>query len=272
QKSGNAEDASRLENLQEFVSLTAQFEETREEGEPTLQAFLEHIALLTDLDEAEDQGNSVSLLTLHSAKGLEFPIVFMVGLEENIFPHQRSMRDEQELAEERRLCYVGITRAQRQLYLTHAFRRTIYGQPTDQRPSRFLRELPEGLVTRCQDVSRLARPQVFEEELEDLQRGGGRKLDLTRVLSRKPKPEAPRPATRPGEGSRRPAMKRPAKGAAGLADAAAEEFRTGAKVRHAKFGDGIVLSSEGDDATVTVAFVTVGVKKLALQYAKLEPR
>jgi len=271
QKSGNAEDASRLENLQEFVSLTRQFEEARQDGEPTLQAFLEHIALLTDLDEAEDQGNSVSLLTLHSAKGLEFPIVFMVGLEENIFPHQRSMKDEQELAEERRLCYVGITRAQRQLYITHAFRRTIYGQPTDQRPSRFLRELPEGLVTRCQDVSRLARPQVFEEEIEDLERGAGKRLDLTRVLSRKPKPEPSRPSVPIGEGSRRTTVKQAPKSAPSAVEPA---FRTGDKVRHAKFGDGIVLSNEGknDEATVTVAFVTTGVKKLALQYANLEKR
>jgi DNA helicase-2/ATP-dependent DNA helicase PcrA len=284
QKSGNAEDASRVENLQEFVSLTAQFEAAYEDGEPTLQASLEHIALLTDIDEAEDPGDSVSLLTLHSAKGLEFPIVFMVGLEENIFPHQRSMKDEQELAEERRLCYVGITRAQRQLYLTHAFRRTIYGQPTDQRPSRFLQELPQDLVTRRQDITRLARPQVFEEEVEELERRaesrpGG--LDLTRILSRKrkagaePAPKAASartPSTRVGEGSRRTTVKRQPERKAAPADDG--DLRTGTKVRHAKFGDGIVLSrdGEGDRAIVTVAFVSTGVKKLALQYANLQKR
>jgi DNA helicase-2/ATP-dependent DNA helicase PcrA len=282
QKSGNAEDASRVENLQEFVSLTAQFEEAYEAGEPTLQAFLEHIALLTDIDEAEEPGDAVSLLTLHSAKGLEFPIVFVVGLEENIFPHQRSMRDEQELAEERRLCYVGITRAQRQLYLTHAFRRTIYGQPTDQRPSRFLDELPQDLVTRRQDVSRLARPQVFEEEFEELEHPSGRKLDMTRILSRKRKAgdEPPpkravesRPPVPLGDGSRRTTVKRQVRSRPQVPSGDGE-FRTGTKVRHAKFGDGIVVSNEGegDDAIVTVAFVSTGVKKLALQYANLEKR
>jgi len=282
QKSGNAEDASRVENLQEFVSLTAQFEEAYETGEPTLQAFLEHIALLTDIDEAEEPGDAVSLLTLHSAKGLEFPIVFVVGLEENIFPHQRSMRDEQELAEERRLCYVGITRAQRQLYLTHAFRRTIFGQPTDQRPSRFLDELPQDLVTRRQDISRLARPQIFEEEFEELEHPSGRKLDLTRILSRKrkagdgPPPKRPaesRPSAPLGDGARRTTVKRQTKVKSPTAGSDGE-FRTGTKVRHAKFGDGIVVSNEGegDDAIVTVAFVSTGVKKLALQYANLQKR
>jgi DNA helicase-2/ATP-dependent DNA helicase PcrA len=200
--------------------------------------------------------------------------VFIVGMEENIFPHQRSMGDELELAEERRLCYVGITRAQRQLYLTHAFRRTIYGQPTDQRPSRFLQELPEGLVTRRQDVSRLARPQVFEEELEDAEGVGGRKLDLTRLLARRRRPAESTPSRAPsrplGEGSRRMTVKREAKAPAG----ASGEFRPGTKVRHAKFGDGIVVTSEGEGpaAIVTVAFPKSGVRKLILEFANLEKR
>jgi len=267
--SASAEAAGRVENIEEFVTLTQKFEESYEGEDPQLAAFLQHIALLTDIDEAEDPGNAVSLLTLHSAKGLEFPVVFMVGLEESILPHQRSMSDERELAEERRLCYVGITRAQRRLYLTYASRRTIYGQPQDQRPSRFLRDLPEKLVTREDDVTRLARPTIFEDELEDLEasaRPGGRKLDLTQILSRGkrgPLKDAPRRTTiKQKRGPSKPG------------GSETDGFRTGTKVRHPKFGDGIVVSVEGggEDAVLTVAFVTAGVKKLAAAYAKLTKR
>ena len=286
-ESANAEAASTLENLQEFVTLTTKFIEQYEgEGEADLGAFLEHISLLSDIDEAEDPGNSVSLLTLHAAKGLEFAVVFMVGMEENIFPHQRSMGDENELAEERRLCYVGITRAERQLYMTHAFRRTVYGQPQDQRPSRFMGELPQDLLTRRQDVSRLARPQVFGEEMEELEEtAGGPKLDLTSILSKRKKTEAPKKAKTPTkprrskarastDGSRRVTVKRKPRKKSPASDAGDSEFKTGTKVAHQKFGDGIVLSSqgEGDDTVVTVAFVKAGVKKLALEYANLQKR
>ncbi len=287
---GNADAERKLENLQEFVTLTAKFvEQYTRDGEPDMCAFIEHIALLSDLDEADDPGNSVSLLTLHAAKGLEFPVVFMVGMEENVFPHQRSMGSEDQIEEERRLAYVGITRAERQLYLTHAFRRTIYGQPQDQRPSRFLAELPEEFVTRQQDISRLARPQIFEEESDEMdERPGRTKLDLTDILSTRKKTKAPekKPVTAaerekqssdrrsaPAAGSRRTTVKRkgkPAKKSSGEGS----EFRTGMKVNHAKFGDGIVISTLGDgnDAVITVAFVGAGVKKLAAEYANLTAR
>ncbi len=267
--STSAEAAGRVENIEEFVTLAQKFQESYRGEESQLSAFLQHIALLTDIDEAEDPGDAVSLLTLHSAKGLEWPVVFIVGLEENIFPHQRSMGDERELSEERRLCYVGITRAQRRLYLSHAFRRTIYGEPRDQRPSRFLQDLPEELVTRQESVTRLAKPQLFEEEreeLESLDRTGGRKLDLTQVMSRRKR--GPSEAFQP-----RTTVKR-AKPAAKATDGEADGLKTGTKVHHAKFGDGIVVSVEGggDEAVLTVAFLTAGVKKLAAAYAKLTRR
>ncbi|MGQ9731045.1 MAG: ATP-dependent helicase [Candidatus Zipacnadales bacterium] len=280
QVAGTAEAMSRLENLQEFVTLTTKFEQTQRDTPPNLAAFLEHIALLTDIDEADSPSNAVSLLTLHSAKGLEFPVVFIVGMEENIFPHQRSMGDELELAEERRLCYVGITRAQQMLYLTHAFRRTIYGQPQDQRPSRFINELPQDLLTRRQDVSRLARPQIFEEEFADLERVAGEKLDLTCLLSRHKKTSAipqsslhRRTVAPHAESPPRSIVKRKSH-LSSSGDAEANEFQAGTKVRHSKFGEGVVISTEGkgEETILTVAFVSTGVKKLVLQYANLEKR
>jgi DNA helicase-2/ATP-dependent DNA helicase PcrA len=271
---GTAEAASRIENLQEFVTLAGKFREAYAEGEPDLGAFLQHISLLSDIDEAEDPGNAVSLLTLHSAKGLEFPVVFMVGLEENIFPHQRSMKDELELAEERRLCYVGITRAQRMLYMSHAFRRTIYGQPQDQRPSRFIGELPQDLITRRQDVSRLARPQIFEEEEAELEAAGGPKLDLTSILSRKKKTTDDRPSTKSKSPKKTRSTRSKAAAARAKGEGDGQAFKTGTKVTHPKFGDGIVVSTEGeaDEAILTVAFLSTGVKKLAAAYAKLKRR
>ena len=282
QSAGTAEAAGRVENLEEFVSLARTFEESRDEAD--LARFLEHIALLSDIDEAEDPGNSVSLMTLHAAKGLEFPVVFMVGLEEGVFPHQRSMSDDRELEEERRLCYVGITRAQRMLFITHAFRRTIFGQTQEQRPSRFLRDLPSEFVSRRQEISALVAPRIAEEELLEEQ-VGGRKLDLTQVLSRARRggtasseqagTERKRPsgvasaASRPGRPS---TAKRSGAGKTKGEELSAEDLRTGMKVVHPQFGRGVVVRTDGagEDLVVTVAFPRGGIKKLAAQYAHLE--
>src|SRR5204863_8825151 len=110
--------------------------------ERTLASFLEQVSLVSDLDTMDTRADAVTMMTLHSAKGLEFPVVFLVGMEETVFPHMRSMESDKELEEERRLCYVGITRAQEELYLTHAYRRTLFGSIGYNRPSRFLSEIP----------------------------------------------------------------------------------------------------------------------------------
>ncbi len=136
---------NRLENVKEFVSAAREFE--RENEGAGLVEFLENIALVSDLDKLGEGEAALSMMTLHSAKGLEFPVVFIAGMEEYLFPHSRAMDSEQEMEEERRLCYVGITRAQERLYLTHALQRTLYGSPRYNEPSRFLSEIPEMLLS-----------------------------------------------------------------------------------------------------------------------------
>lgn len=138
------ENESRIENLREFVGVAREFEKETEE-EPNLENFLSRVSLTTDLDESDLDADRVTLMTLHAAKGLEFPVVFMAGMEEGIFPHARTLESPDELEEERRTCYVGITRAERKLYLTYARSRMLYGRSSYNAPSRFLEEIPEEL-------------------------------------------------------------------------------------------------------------------------------
>jgi DNA helicase-2/ATP-dependent DNA helicase PcrA len=130
--------------LQEFLSVTEEFDQTAEE--PTLENFLAQISLATDLDALREEDEAVTMMTLHTAKGLEFPVVFMVGLEEGIFPHGRAMLDEEEMEEERRLCYVGMTRAKERLFISRAYHRMLWGQSQFNNESRFMREIPAELL------------------------------------------------------------------------------------------------------------------------------
>lgn len=139
------ESRTRLENLREFYSVTGEYDSRGEDG--NLEDFLAGLALVTDLDQYREDADHVTLMTLHSAKGLEFPVVFLVGMEESVFPHSRALESRQELEEERRLCYVGITRARELLYLSHCWQRTLYGHTRVNEPSRFLRELPPALLS-----------------------------------------------------------------------------------------------------------------------------
>jgi DNA helicase-2/ATP-dependent DNA helicase PcrA len=159
QASSDLQDASRIENLTELVSVAREFDARNPGG--TLAEFLEQVSLVADADEipeGEQHGGMVTLMTLHTAKGLEFPVVFLTGLEENVFPHERSMGDERELAEERRLAYVGITRAMQRLYVTRAATRTWFGRPGYHRQSRFLTEIPAGLIEWRRDESAATQP------------------------------------------------------------------------------------------------------------------
>ena len=236
------EATSRLENLQELVNVTTEFDATSET--PTLGAFLESVALVADIDSLADGGEAVTLMTLHSAKGLEFPVVFMVGLEEGVFPHQRSLMTDREIEEERRLCYVGMTRAQEELHLLHAHRRSLYGQPNFNGRSRFLDDIPLELTSSLTDGGLGPQPvrQVRQE------RSGAYFTTEAR--------------TRPSESGRR--LKGPEW---------SPPFDVGVRVRHAKFGIGVVIACNPlkGDAEVTVAFPgVVGVKKLVQSLAKLE--
>ncbi len=157
--STDLQDASRIENVNEMVSVAREFDSRFPDG--TLNEFLEQVSLVADADqipEGEDHGGMVTLMTLHTAKGLEFPVVFLTGLEENVFPHERSMGDDRELAEERRLAYVGITRAEQRLYLTRAATRTWFGRPGYHKQSRFLSEVPAHLIDWRRDESAAAPP------------------------------------------------------------------------------------------------------------------
>ncbi len=143
---GTDEAYARIENLDELVAVAGEVEVTT--GEATLEAFLQHLALITDVDTLQDRTDRVTLMTLHSAKGLEFPIVVLAGLEEGLFPHVRSIEEEAGVEEERRLCYVGMTRAQRRLILTSARQRAAFGTASPSLPSRFLAEIPDDLLVR----------------------------------------------------------------------------------------------------------------------------
>lgn len=225
-----------------------------EAGETQLGQFLEHVALVSETDNLEESGNAPTILTLHAAKGLEFPVVFIIGLDDGILPHSRSLNDGDELAEERRLFYVGLTRAKDRLYLFHTFRRMTLNGPESSVPSRFLEDLPAGLTT---SNSPNQRRQQTTTRVSSWYGNNPPPAGQTRQSSPPPK-AAPAPAPRPQPPT--------------IAKTAETQFKVGQKVRHASFGEGIVLTSKstGDDEEVTVAFRGVGVKKLTLSFARLE--
>jgi DNA helicase-2/ATP-dependent DNA helicase PcrA len=235
---------SRAENLAELVGMAGEFE--------TVDEFLEQVSLVADTDQLPDPDDptetGVVLMTLHAAKGLEFPVVFMAGMEEGVFPHLRALTEPAELEEERRLCYVGITRARQRLYLTHAWCRTLFGGTQYNPPSRFLGEVPEGLV-RESPASRTR------------QRTSGRAgRDGWSATS-----WSPRGRERAVERASRPAPPSPT-GAHQLG------VRVGDDVRHNVWGDGVVLLVEGtgDKAEAVVNFASVGEKRLLLSWAPIE--
>jgi DNA helicase-2/ATP-dependent DNA helicase PcrA len=255
------EGRDRWANVMELRGVAVQYEGAG------LSEFLENVALISDVDNLEEDPDAPTLLTLHAAKGLEFPIVFITGLEEGILPHSRSVDDAEELAEERRLFYVGLTRAKDQVYLSHAFRRSIFGDSSVSTPSRFIKELPPNLVVggsakkrRQQSVQRASswnwqspqpakqqnRPANYHWADEDLE-PVGKKLPEPNLWSE-------------------PAVKKEKKALTKV------QYSTGQEVYHAAFGNGIVIESRstGNDEEVTVAFAGVGIKKLAASLAKLE--
>jgi len=212
---------ARIENLEELVSAARGFEPDEEDGMTPLAAFLSHAALEAGEGQADAWEDCVQLMTLHSAKGLEFPLVFICGMEDGLFPHQRSIADPGGLEEERRLCYVGATRAMSELYFTYAEQRRLHGMDNFGTPSRFLNEIPATLIEEVRPQVRVARPL-----------------------------QSARFATEPVPGG----------------------LRLGQRVRHAKFGEGVILNVEGQGAhaRVQVNFEQPGTKWLVLAYANLE--
>lgn len=230
----------RMENLEEFLALTAEFEQNSDDK--SLAAFLETVALVADVDNYQADADAVVMMTIHSAKGLEFSAVFMVGFEEGLFPHSRSLMETQELEEERRLCYVAITRAKQRLYVTHARLRMIYGGLNNAVPSRFLLEFPREMLVSLKDNHRFAPGSS---------------------------------ALRPGPNAAPALVPSFAAGASRATPAAAgshpDQIAIGCKVSHPKWGIGTVVTKEGvgENAQVKVAFPGLGIKQLVLAYANL---
>ena len=264
----------RLENLKEFVGMAKEF--MKSEEQPTLENFLAHISLVSDIDGADLEDDRVTLMTLHAAKGLEFPIVFLAGMEEGVFPHSRTLMDLRQLEEERRTCYVGITRAERKLYLTYARTRMLYGHTNANPPSRFLKEIPEEyleqLVPRrnaygfananAYGAQQRQGSMAFRPNTTGAYGGaaGGTRfpgrpqsaLEAMQSLAQKNVKE------KPAAGVIRPDM--------------SVAWRVGDKARHGKWGVGTVVSvkGEGEEVQLQIAFPGQGVKGLMQKYAPIE--
>jgi DNA helicase-2/ATP-dependent DNA helicase PcrA len=217
---------ARIENLNELVSAARGFEpdgtNSDEEALPPLEAFLSHAVLESGEGQAEAWEDCIQMMTLHTAKGLEFPIVFLSGMEDGLFPHQRSLNDPEGLEEERRLCYVGATRAMKQLFLTYAEQRRLHGMDSFGTPSRFIAEIPEDLIEEIRPRIQISRPVAagrFKAPIEELAPG----------------------------------------------------VKLGARVRHKKFGEGVILKVEGHgpQANIQVNFASLGVKIMMLEYLEV---
>ncbi|WP_303841667.1 DNA helicase PcrA [Selenomonas ruminantium] len=269
QEEKKPENESRIENLKEFVGVARDFQKT--EDNPNLENFLSTLSLVSDIDNAELEDDRITLMTLHSAKGLEFPTVFMVGMEEGLFPHSRTLMDDNEIEEERRTCYVGITRAQRKLYLTCAQQRTIYGKTSMSTPSRFLEEIPEEYTERLV-------PRVNAYGFANANHYGAQQRSGTMTF---------RPsASQMGSGAN---FSDKAKSALEVMNAMQKrgvnvqpktgvirpdtsvKWKVGDKAQHGKWGVGTVVSvkGEGEEVELKIAFPGQGVKGLMQKYAPI---
>jgi DNA helicase II / ATP-dependent DNA helicase PcrA len=250
---------SRLENLEEFMTVTKNFEETSEDK--SLIAFLTDLALVADIDRVDeedpDSQEKVTLMTLHSAKGLEFPVVFLIGMEENVFPHSRSMFDDEEMEEERRLAYVGITRAEKQLYLTNAKMRTLYGRTNMNPISRFINEIPEELIEGIEQAreSMFGAPSSFESSFGNHSRSpfaGDNRANKASEQQQQIRRRAERLQSTTG--------------------AENETWKPGDKAEHKKWGIGTVVKvqGKGDKMELDVAFpAPTGIKRLLAKFAPI---
>ena len=234
-----AEAVSRRENVEELVNVVAQYEHDPANEDKTLAGFLDRVSLVSDVDDYDDKSNRVNLMTLHCAKGLEFPIVFLVGMEDGLFPHHRRGEGAEDLEEERRLCYVGMTRAKEKLYLTNAERRRVFGSERFNFPSRFIEEIPPDLLTRMEGGGAM----VFHG---DGGMDGSPHLDYSNS-------QIEEVSTQLGESH-------------------GQDLEVGVWVMHPTFGPGVVKSREGrgENLKVWVYFPSAGTKKLKVKYAGLE--
>jgi len=247
---GSAEGDDRWANVLELRGVAAQL--AQDVSPASLAEFLEQIALVSDQDTVAEEGQAPILLTLHAAKGLEFPVVFIIGLDEGVLPHQRSLEDSEAMNEERRLMYVGMTRAKDRLYLLRAFRRSAYGDSGVTQASRFLYDIPDHLLSGQKPHKQLRQSAAYQRATSW----------ETPAAPRSERPASARPiVTDPRTGMRLVPLNQPE-----------SRYKTGQRVRHASFGEGIVIESRGagDDEEVTVAFEAVGLKRLVASMANLQ--
>ena len=231
ERENTIEAKSRIENINEFLTVSEEYLKTAEE--PSLDDFLEKMALLSDADNYDENAQCVTLMTLHASKGLEFDMVFLAGMEDGLFPSSLSIMSEDEIEEERRLCYVGITRARKYLFLSYAQRRTIFGKTSYCLPSRFLDEIPSDMLNNLTPEQKKSQmPTDFNSILStyNIKKGMPEKKTVT------------------------------------------EEFQVGERVRHKKFGEGLVLNVQvkSGDTMLEIAFDKVGTKTLSLSFAPVE--
>lgn len=257
---------NRIENLEEFLTVAVQFEE--EEADNDLSTFLEGITLSSDIDGMDEEEESVTLMTLHSAKGLEFPVVFLVGMEEGIFPGYKSIGEPKELEEERRLCYVGITRAKNNLYLTCSRQRTMFGSTSCNPVSRFVKEIPENMLEGANEIDSEPENKFKDTNYEWSygKSGNNGKVVSYKVDIPSSKPE-PSFAFKSAE-SFLAKLNSKAQGN----DTDLSKYKEGQRIYHKRFGEGNIskIEPEGDDLKLDIQFDKVGHKRLMAKFANLE--
>lgn len=270
------ENQARLENIQEFLTVVQQFEKERvlsdtQGNAALLVEFLTDVSLLSDSTEEEDAGNAVTLMTLHAAKGLEFPVVFMIGMEDGIFPSRRSFDEENKLEEERRLAYVGITRAEEVLYVTNAYRRTLYGDSQSNPESMFLKEIRSDIIhtqaaaTAYSFYDSFSKRQQYKEDVWSSYQAStttSNRTDFSTFLKKKPVASSEQKTlytssiqkTQPTSAQNE------------------KEWAVGDRVYHKKWGEGTIVkkTGSGKDLEVDVAFPSMGIKRLLASYAPIE--
>jgi len=272
QESRDVQDETRLENLEELLNSTREYNDNNPNA--TLGDYLDSVTLLSDVDRY-DSGKGVTLMTLHAAKGLEFRVVFLAGMEEGVLPHSNSLDETDDIEEERRLCYVGMTRAREQLYCLHAFERRLHGRFREQSPSPFLNEIPESV----REEVRLARARYAPAEPNWRERpSGGQAPRLSRPFTPQQQDRRGRPSSTGSANTVASFFGKPVEFDPSAIRAArpqepgtSAELKRGVRVRHEQFGVGTILTMEGSgpDAKLTVYFDRVGSKKFIAKYAKL---
>ena len=267
EQENTVEAENRIDNLNEFLTVAMEFEE--ESADRSLEEFLEGITLSSDLDNVEETDDSVTLMTLHSAKGLEFPVVFLIGMEEGIFPGYKSIGEQKELEEERRLCYVGITRAKKNLYFTCAKQRTIFGSTSCNNISRFIKEIPKELLDGYEEIFDKSDNNKYESgRVYEWNYG---KTSYGNVSTYKVEPKVAAKSTE-SFGFRTAESFLKSINTKKNEQVDLDNYKEGTRVFHKKFGEGVInyVEAEGDDLKVDITFEKSGHKRLMAKFAGLE--